>query len=241
MGRCLIRWWCGKGFWQFQSINKGSPPSIHITREFPTIDSQLVEPKVDLADDSFSHLGKSLKQRLKGLVLGGSLSFSKKKLASNYRVILTLTSGSLKSNNCQKNLPWTAGSLNLRKKPRTDGYVIPNLNIKKTWNPVSFKLWKLKFRKPGTLGSLILIFFQKAGTSSYNKSKNCPMMNRHQSGYESRVTAKVNSSLLYEEDLVLALKNKLEWFQFHFWFWNSDLVLVWFLQNPNQNWRLIVA
>jgi hypothetical protein len=171
----------------------------------------------------------------------GRFSLSNKKLASNYRVILTLTSGSLKSNNCQKNLPWTAGSLNLRKKPRTDGYVIPNLNIKKTWNPVSFKLWKLKFRKPGTLGSLILIFFQKAGTSSYNKSKNCPMMNRHQSGYESRVTAKVNSSLLYEEDLVLALKNKLEWFQFHFWFWNSDLVLVWFLQNPNQNWRLIVA
>jgi hypothetical protein len=84
---------------------KGSPPSIHITREFPTIESQLAEPKVELADDSFSHLGKNLKQRLKGLVLGGSLSFPKKRLARNYRVILTLTSGSLKSKNWQKNLP----------------------------------------------------------------------------------------------------------------------------------------
>jgi hypothetical protein len=60
---------------------------------------------VELADDSFSHLGKNLKNRLKGLVLGGSLSFPKKKLASNCRVILTLTSGFLKSKNWQKNLP----------------------------------------------------------------------------------------------------------------------------------------
>jgi hypothetical protein len=73
----------------------------HHKREFPTIESQLAEPKVELADDSFCHLGKNLKQRLKGLVLGGSLSFPNKKLARNYRVILTLTSGSLKS----KNLP----------------------------------------------------------------------------------------------------------------------------------------
>jgi hypothetical protein len=73
---------------------------------------------VELADDSFSHLGKTLKKRLKGLVLGGSLSFSKKKLASNYRVISDPDQWSSKIKELAKELTLNCWFFKFFKKPQ---------------------------------------------------------------------------------------------------------------------------
>jgi len=54
-----------------------------------------------------------------------------------------------------------------KKKPGTLGPLTLKIKISKTWNP----------------GFFHFEFFSKAGTGSYNKSKNCPMPNRHQTGY----------------------------------------------------------